>query len=258
VTVIENELRLVVSGTCSTGKSTIAEILSIATGIPLTHAMTSREFLRDLFPGNQLEELSADELARLGLRRLEERINHEDALSRSFIADGSVINDWIGCVARMQIGISPGDALPAKLLKGVGGLSRRRLHNQYMEAYGTVVNAYAKRSCDGHIHLPVEFPLSPERSRPIYEEYRRLADELLVQTLNELKIPYLVVGGTVRERVDKVIDLFGLPLKMSLDEAIEAGKGRVRKARETKSRNGRTCTARKSHSRLRRIRYAQR
>lgn len=63
--------RLAVAGTYSTGKTTTAEALSLATGIPRTHA------------GKQLEELSASELTALGPRRLEERIHNEAAQPES-------------------------------------------------------------------------------------------------------------------------------------------------------------------------------
>src|SRR5439155_22829867 len=40
-------LKLAISGTFSSGKSTTTEALSIATGIPRTHAKTSRQLLVD-------------------------------------------------------------------------------------------------------------------------------------------------------------------------------------------------------------------
>jgi AAA domain len=103
----DKKLPLAVSGTYSTGKTTTTEALSLATGIPRTHAMTAREILQELTPGKQLEELSASELTALGLRRLEERIHNEAAQPGSFVADGSVIHEWIYGAARMQIGINP-------------------------------------------------------------------------------------------------------------------------------------------------------
>ena len=42
------ELRLVISGTYSTGKTTTATALSIATGLPLIDALSAREILTDL------------------------------------------------------------------------------------------------------------------------------------------------------------------------------------------------------------------
>src|SRR6184192_3377689 len=93
-------LRLAVSGTYSSGKTTTSEILSIATGMPRTDALTAREILVELLPGRQFQELSAGELLMLGLRRLEERIHTEAAQPGSFISDGSVLHEWVYGEAR--------------------------------------------------------------------------------------------------------------------------------------------------------------
>jgi hypothetical protein len=53
-----SELRLAVSGTYSSGKTTTSEALSIATGIPRTDALTAREITVNLFPGRRFHELS--------------------------------------------------------------------------------------------------------------------------------------------------------------------------------------------------------
>lgn len=70
----KQEIRLVVSGTYSTGKTTTATALSIATGIPLINALSAREILTDLYPGRRFQDMNSIELMALGLKRLEERI----------------------------------------------------------------------------------------------------------------------------------------------------------------------------------------
>ncbi|WP_158581559.1 AAA family ATPase [Actinomadura spongiicola] len=255
---IEDELRLAVSGTFSTGKSTTAEILSIATGIPLTRAMTAHEFLRDLVPAGGSEKLSARELATLGLGRLEARIHREAAQSGSFVSDGSVIQEWVHGVAKMRLGVDPKAVLPSSLLNGIAGTARRKSYKQYMDAYGEIVKAYAKRSYDGYVHLPVEFQLSSDRRHPVSERFRKLSDELLIQTLNELNVPHLTVVGTIRERIARIIDLFGLPLRMSLDEATSIGKGRVTRAAELVDMKACAHTMCRPGAKLRRLKYAMR
>jgi hypothetical protein len=251
-------LRLAVSGTYSTGKTTTTEALSVATGIPRTHAMTAREILQDLVPGKQLEELSASELTALGLRRLEERIQHEAMQQGSFVADGSVIHEWIYGVARMRIGIHPGAGLAVRTVKGIAGLPYRAFYKQYMEAYGTVTKARAKRSYDAYVHLPVEFPLRPDGHRPVSEEFRALSDKLLVQTLEELEIPYYIIGGTVKERLEKIAGIFELALVMPLDEAINIAEARVRVAREIIEADARQHSQLRSKSGRRRVKYMMR
>jgi hypothetical protein len=61
-------IRLAVSGTYSSGKTTTTEALSVATGIPRTDALTAREIVVDLLPRKRFQELSAAELLMLGLR----------------------------------------------------------------------------------------------------------------------------------------------------------------------------------------------
>src|SRR5262249_16571199 len=251
-------LRLAVSGTYSTGKSTTTEALSVATGIPRTHAMTSREILRDLVPGKQVQELSARELTALGLRRLEERVHHEAAQPGPFLADGSAIHAWIDGVARMRVGMNPGAGAAVKAIKAIVGLPYRSFYKQYMDAYGTVVKARAKRVYDAYVHLPVEFPMAADGHRPVSERFRTLSDELLIEALGELGIPYHVVGGTVRERLEKIVDIFGLPLVMPLDEAIEIGQERVRTASAVLEADARAHAAQRSTSVLRRLKYTLR
>jgi hypothetical protein len=48
----------------------------------------------------------------------------------------------------------------------------------------------------------VEFDMRRDGHRPVSEEYRRVSDGLLIQTVHELAIPYHVVRGSRRERGD--------------------------------------------------------
>ncbi|GAA0396647.1 AAA family ATPase [Streptomyces luteireticuli] len=250
-------LRLAISGTYSSGKSTTTEAVSVATGIPRTHAMTSREILLDLVPGKQVQELNADELLMLGLRRLEERIHNESGPG-PFVSDGSVIHEWIYGEARMRAGINPGAGFLHRAVKTVAGLPSRPFYQGYMNAYGRIVKDRAKRVYDAYVHLPVEFPLRPDGHRPVSERFRRLSDTLLVETLEEMEIPYHVVGGSVRERVERIVEIFELPLVMPLDEAIAVAEDRVRRARELIEADARHHSAQRAASWRRRLAYALR
>jgi AAA domain len=251
------EIRLAVSGTFGVGKTTTAEALSVATGIPRTHAMTSREILGDLLPGKTVQELSAAELILLGLRRLEERI-HNEAEIPYFVSDGSVIHEWVYGEARMRVGINPGAGAGVRLVKGVMGLPVKRFYQQYMDAYGVITKNRARRLYDVYIHLPVEFDMVEDGHRPVSEKFRRLSDELLIQTLEELGIPYHVVGGTVLERVSKVVELLGLPLAMPVEEAIAVAQDRVGAATAVLDFHARKLASERDRSVVHRIKYALR
>lgn len=254
---MDGTLHLAISGTYSTGKSTTAEALSVATGIPRTHAMTSREILLDLVPGKQVQELSAAELLALGLRRFEERVHNESG-SGSFISDGSVIHEWVYGEARMRVGINPGAGLLPRLVKGAAGLPVRPFYRQYLQAYGRVVKARAKRIYDAYVHLPVEFDMRPDGHRPVSERFRRLSDQLLIEVLQEQRIPYHVVRGSIAERVERIVELFGLATVMPLDDAIEIATRRVAQATEVLEDDARWHAARRSRSWRQRMRYALR
>jgi len=92
------EIRLVISGTYSTGKTTTTTALSIVTGIPLINALSAKEILIDLYPGRRFQNMNATELMALGLKRMEERIREEMVLYQNngrFISDGSVMNEYM-------------------------------------------------------------------------------------------------------------------------------------------------------------------
>ncbi|WNI15073.1 ATP/GTP-binding protein [Actinacidiphila sp. ITFR-21] len=250
-------IRLAVSGTYGVGKTTTAEALSIATGIPRTHALTSREILADLIPGKTVQELSADELILLGLRRLEERVHNEAAVP-SFISDGSVVHEWVYGEARMRVGVNPGADAVVRGVKAVAGLPVKRFYQRYMDAYGVVVKQRAKRLYDAYVHLPVEFDMVDDGHRPVSERFRRLSDDLLVEALEELGIPYHVVGGTVEERLRRVLEIHRLPVVVPVADAVEQAVERVGAATAVLDAHARRMAAERDRSLRRRIRYALR
>lgn len=224
--------RIAVSGTYSSGKTTTSEALSIATSIPRTDALTAREIVLDVAPRKGFQELAAAELMLLGLRRFEERVQGESALTGSFISDGSVLHEWVYGEARMVVGMNPGAPLLHRASKRVVGLPMRPFFKQYMHAYGELAKQRAKRMYDVFIHLPVEFEMDRDGHRPVSEEYRQVADRLLIGALGELEIPYHVVRGSVSERVSQAIDLLRLPVHVPVDEAVAIAGHRIARSRE--------------------------
>lgn len=249
-------LRLAISGTFGVGKTTTAEAFAIAAGIPRTHALTSREILADLVPGKTVQELSGMELLLLGLRRLEERIHNEAEIPGSFVSDGSVIHEWIYGEARLRVGINPGAGALLRATKTVLGLPYRRFYQQYMDAYGIIVKNRAQRLYDAFVHLPVEFAMERDGHRPVSEPFRQLSDQLLIATLDELGIPYHVVGGSVRDRVEQILAVHQLPVVVPVDDAIELAQQRVRAATAVLNAHARDLAAHRSWRQ--RLRYALR
>lgn len=96
-----------------------------------------------------------------------------------------------------------------------------------MSVFGDVVKARAGWLYDAYIHLPVEFPLRPDGHRPVSEPFRKLSDDLLVETLKEIGIPYYIVGGTVKERVSRIVEIFDMDLAVPVDDAVDEAEKRV-------------------------------
>ncbi|MGN2635866.1 AAA family ATPase [Nocardia takedensis] len=252
-----DHIKLAISGTYGTGKSTTTEALSIATGIPRTHALTSRELLVDLAPGKTVMELNSIELLQLGLRRFEERV-HNESLDGSFISDGSVVHEWVYGTARMAVGINPGAGFALRAIKKVAGIGRKRPLLEYTDIFGDIVKERARHLYDAYVHLPVEFPMKADGHRPVSEPFRNLSDDSLLKVISELGLPYEVVGGTVQERVSKIIDLFDLDTVMPVEDAIAESKRRVAEATAVLEEDDRFQAAQRKKSLWRKLSYAMR
>jgi hypothetical protein len=216
-------MKIAISGTYCTGKTTTSIAFAHLTGIPRTHAKTMREILPDALPGKRLEECTAPELFQLGIRRYAERAVHESHLPDGFVSDGSSIHEWVYGKVRMQVGIRPDDSTPLDAEQ----TPEIRVFEEVIDNMGSVVKQHAKRAYDVFLHLPVEFPLVVDGHRPVSERFRKMSDELLVSTLEEYAIPYHVVGGTIPERLAKATGLLGLTPVMEVDEAIARAKREI-------------------------------
>ncbi|MCX4097066.1 AAA family ATPase [Nocardia sp. alder85J] len=252
-----DSLKLAISGTYSTGKTTTTEALSIVTGIPRTHALTARQLLLDVAPGKSLVELNSIELLQLGMRRFEERVRNESQLD-SFISDGSVIHEWVYGVARMQLGINPGASLPLRVIKKIAGIGRKAAMQEYTDLFGEVCKDRAAKLYDVYVHLPVEFPLRADGHRPVSEPFRKLSDDTLLQVVKSLGLPYEIVGGTLEERLTKIVELFDLPTVMPVAEAVETARAKVGTATEAIEDDERVKAAQRQKSLRRRLAYTLR
>lgn len=203
-------LRLAISGTYSTGKTTTSYALSYLTGIARTHAKTMREILPIALPGKTLEECTPPQLVQLGIRRFVERAVHESHLPDGFISDGSSMHEWVYGAARMESGMSPGQDGWAAFLKSLTLLPSLPVLRAVMRNFGEVVKQHAKMHYDCFIHLPVEFPLVADGHRPVSERFRQSSDALLLRTLEELQIPHVIIGGSLEERLRSILEQFNL------------------------------------------------
>jgi hypothetical protein len=211
-------MRLSISGTYSAGKTFTAMALSHYTGIPRSPAKSIREILPDAVPGKVLTEVTPAEYVQLAVRRHVDRAVHEALLGDSFIADGSSLQEWIYAAARLQFGMDPGaydDAAPPERTPEM------EFFAEVVAQLGHAFRQHVRASFDHFVHLRNEFSLSADGHRPMNERFRAACDEMLVGALEETHIPYAVVGGTVTERLETIVTMFGLPVARGLDEAVE-------------------------------------
>lgn len=209
-------MRIAVSGTYSSGKTTTSIALSHLTGIPRTHAKTMREILPEVVPGRRLEECTIPELFQLGMIRYSERAVHESHLPGAFISDGSALHEWVYGKIRTHVGIHPTDDIPV-----AEASDETAFFDQVIDAIGAVARRHAVRSYDVFIHLPIEFDLVSDGHRPVSERFRRLSDELLLRSLTDLSIPHHIVSGSIVQRLETIVDVLSLPQVLSVEEALE-------------------------------------
>ncbi len=211
-----NGKRIVISGTYGTGKTTATRELSRLTGIPPAVARGMREILPEAFPGKKLEDCLPSELVQLGMIRFGERRVQEARLSDGFISDGSAVHEYAYGYGRQ--------------LEGASGRGSEIFGEGYkfaINAFGEVVKKHAKQAYTHIVHLPVEFPLASDGHRPVSEAFRQKADEILRNTWKELGFNYHVVGGTIEERIKKIVDILGLDISSTLERPKEMDKGRL-------------------------------
>ncbi len=214
-------MKIVISGTYSTGKTTLSLALSYLTGIPATHARTMREILPAAFPGYSLEQCGSSQLIELGIRRFAERIQAELKMGDSFISDGCSLQEWLYGSTRLKTGFNPSED-PETVKKWQNNhFEEWQIFQQTIHAFGKVVKEYAKNSYDTFIHLPVEFPYVPDGHRPASEYFRNESDKLLTQTYQELGIHPLEVHGNIQKRLSTIVGHMNLDQVMSVKDAIQ-------------------------------------
>jgi hypothetical protein len=213
-------VRLGITGTYSSGKTLTAMALSYYTGQPRTRAKTMREILPDAAPGKTLEEITAAELLQMIMVRHVERVVHETALSDGFVSDGCSLQEWIYGTVRVTVGINPNDSIGLPDLEAVKKTPEVRFFEEVITSMGVAMKQHVKRSFDAFIHLRNELPLAVDGHRPVNERFRTMSDQMLLTVLDELRIPYRIVGGDLPSRLEQIARIHDLRPVRGVDEAI--------------------------------------
>ncbi len=214
-------MRLAIAGTYSVGKTLTTLAVAHLTGLPRSAAKTMRELLPISIPGKTLEECTPAELIMLIMRRNQERAVNESHLPKGFVSDGSSLHEWAYGTVRVLVGINPNASTQ---LETVELTDEVRFYAKVLEQMGVPAKQHAKANYDSFVHLPIEFPLVADGHRPVNERFRALADQLMLTTVRELEIPFHSVGGSVAQRLRKILDIYEIKPKMSIDGAIECAE----------------------------------
>lgn len=214
-------MKISISGTYSAGKTSTVMALAHYTGVPRVLARTIREILPEAVPGKRLSEVSPPEFLQLMLRRHAGRVGAEAALGDHFISDGSSLQEWLYGAARVEHGMNPNATADNE-----GGLTQAsseemRFFAAVVDQYGTALKAHVKSTYDAYVHLRHELPIAADGHRPMNDRFRATIDRMLLETLDELEIPYHVVSGTRPERLKRIASLFDLTPVMTPEAAVE-------------------------------------
>ncbi len=213
-------MKLSISGTYSSGKTFTVMALSYYTGIPRTLAKTIREILPEAVPGKSLAQCTPAEYLQLVMRRHVGRAVNESVFPDGFIADGSSLQEWIYGKARVIHGIDPSDTGEGDHGSVVEHPAEIHFFEEVIDQFGHAFKQHVKATFDAYVHLRNELPLANDGHRPLNESFRATCDRMLLETLDELRIPHYVIGGELSERLDRIVSVFNFPTVMTCDEAI--------------------------------------
>jgi hypothetical protein len=152
-------------------------------------------------------------------------------LQSGFVSDGSALHEWVYGKARLKVGLNPNDKGFQRFMSRIRLLPYTIPMAEFIGGYEKLVKAHTAKSYDLFIHLPIEFPIVQDGHRPVNEQFRRLSNDYLLTTIRELGIPYIETGGSVAERITKIVAHLNVPLVMPVEEAVSLAQ------EETKRRN---------------------
>ncbi|MEV0297227.1 hypothetical protein [Nocardia sp. NPDC050710] len=196
-------LRLAVTGAPGSGKTAVCTALSLATG--LSYATISPELAAPVADRRLAATVDAP------MRGFEQRVDSEARLGPGFVSDGSVLHEWAIAEALRRT------RRLGHWLRRPQDLPFRVFEQRYLVAHAGIVVRRANTTYDGIVHLRMDPEAVADES-----EFRAVTDQILLQTLHETTIPYLVIGGPLEEIVTRVTGMYQLPQVIPVPDAVSA------------------------------------
>jgi len=210
-------MKLAISGTYSSGKTSTVMALSYYTGVPRTVAAAIREIMPLAVPGKRLTEVTPAEYVQLAVRRHAGRVAAEARLGDSFLSDGTSLQEWIYASARVQFGMDPG---AGKVVAREDLDLEMLFFEKVTDQLGHAFRQHVAGTFDAVVHLVNERPIADDGHRPMNEAFRTYCDDMLVRTVHELGIPLYEYRGSIEERLVQLAAQFDLSPVMSVEDAI--------------------------------------
>jgi hypothetical protein len=142
-------------------------------------------------------------------------------LTEGFISDGSSLQEWIYGSVRVIVGINPNNSLHLGELESVERTTEMVFFEDVIGQLGYAIKDHVRESYDAFVHLPNELALAADGHRPVNERFRTMADEAIAREVDAMGFPRHVVGGTVPERLTRIVEIFGFEQVMAVETAIE-------------------------------------
>ncbi|WP_216914710.1 AAA family ATPase [Nocardia noduli] len=198
-------LRLAVTGAPGSGKTAVCTALSLATG--LSFATISEQLAKPVADRRLAATVDAP------MRGFEQRVDSEARLGTGFVSDGSVLHEWavaetLRSTRRLGHWLRRPQDLPYRVFE-----------QRYLVAHAGIVVRRARTTYDGFVHLRLDGEAATAEPE---SEFHTVIDRLLLDTLHETSVPYLVTGGPLEEIVTRVAGMFELPQVIPVTDAVNA------------------------------------
>ena len=215
--ILDITMKIALSGTYSSGKTFTAMTLSYYSGMPRLLSKAIREIMPELIPGKRLAEVLPEEFLHLMIERHIGRVKSELKQGNNYISDGSSLQEFLYGEARLVYGINPS--------VGIAGNDQFTADIPFfarvLEELGRSFKCHVRKTYDIFFHMKHELPLSIDGHRPMNSDFRSLVDKRMQEVLNEIGVPYLIINGSVGERVEKICEHLNFKPVMPITEAIE-------------------------------------
>jgi len=160
-------------------------------------------------------------------RHVERAVNEAVLAPTGFLSDGSSLQEWSYGTARVVFGMNP--TATAADAPAVTPSAETRYFEEVFVQLGHAYKQHVRSTYDAFVHLRNELPVTNDGHRPMNDGFRSRCDAMVLSAVRESGIRVHEIGGTVTERLDTIVRLFGLPTVMDVDQAVREGPPGLRR-----------------------------